>query len=385
MKQSKQFLIFGLLACVILGVLVSSPTIYAIVEPHITITMDPGQTTKPLVINDDTGTEVFSVDVDGTISPSGATIGTGDITSFEFFQKTPVTFFADRDNPFVFAKWTLTWNLDAGTPKITLTKNMDIVSGEIRGLDVGGSGASATGSLGLNRPTITNLGSGYLPNISIPITITGGGGSGGAAEAFADNFGQLSFIRILDSGSGYTSLPTITIESAPPSGTTATAVAKLGVVDLIISNGGNGYNSAQEVTFTGGGGSGAFGTTVISGPGGSVIGYRFSSTQSGQGDGYTSPPTAVFGDATGGVFAEIRTVEGTFVDEWSSIGGGSGTFVNLHSNSFPSSIGFITTEQTMDIEFIGYHSQVTRVGELRNTYWQFEMRVPDFVTVERIQ
>ena len=78
MKQSKKLLFFGLLAGGIIGLVASSPTIYAIVEPHITINMDPGQTTKPFVINDDTATEVFSIDVDGTITgPTAKTVANG--------------------------------------------------------------------------------------------------------------------------------------------------------------------------------------------------------------------------------------------------------------------------------------------------------------------
>ena len=65
LEKRKQFLFFGILVAGFIGLVAFSPTIYAIVEPHITITMDPGQTTKPFVINDNVGSEVFSVDVDG--------------------------------------------------------------------------------------------------------------------------------------------------------------------------------------------------------------------------------------------------------------------------------------------------------------------------------
>ncbi len=45
------------------------PIAYGLVEPSIIINMEPSQTTKPLQIKDNLGTEVFSVDVDGTIFP----------------------------------------------------------------------------------------------------------------------------------------------------------------------------------------------------------------------------------------------------------------------------------------------------------------------------
>jgi len=67
-------------------------------------------------------------------------------------------------------------------------------------------------------------------------------------------------------GSGYTSPPTVTID-APPSGTTATATATLSgdAVDTIIVNDpGSGYTTVPTVTITGGGGSGATATAVLS-------------------------------------------------------------------------------------------------------------------------
>ena len=70
LEKRKQLLFFGILVVGFIGIGAASPTIYAIVEPHITINMDPGQTTKPFQINDNLGTEIFSVDTDGTIFPS---------------------------------------------------------------------------------------------------------------------------------------------------------------------------------------------------------------------------------------------------------------------------------------------------------------------------
>ena len=66
LEKRKKFLFFGILVVGFIGLVAASPAIYAIVEPHITITMDPGQTTKPFQIKDDLGTEVFSVNPDGT-------------------------------------------------------------------------------------------------------------------------------------------------------------------------------------------------------------------------------------------------------------------------------------------------------------------------------
>jgi len=84
MKHSKQLLIFGILAGGILGLIASGPTIYAIVEPHITIIMEPGQITKPLQISDDQGTEVFSINPDGSFTA-------GNIVVMHFEQKGIIT------------------------------------------------------------------------------------------------------------------------------------------------------------------------------------------------------------------------------------------------------------------------------------------------------
>lgn len=124
MKRSKQFLFYGVLIVGFIGLVAASPTIYAIVEPHITITMDPGQTTKPFVINDDAGTEVFSVDVDGTISPS---------KSFVYQQDAgnviTVPAINDFNNQLIIAQW----GVDrVGNYDLDIPSDGEYVAGEIR-------------------------------------------------------------------------------------------------------------------------------------------------------------------------------------------------------------------------------------------------------------
>jgi len=65
----KKLFLIAILSVGIISGVVLSPEIWAMIEPHITITMDPEQTTKPFQILDNFGDEVFSVDVDGTIFP----------------------------------------------------------------------------------------------------------------------------------------------------------------------------------------------------------------------------------------------------------------------------------------------------------------------------
>ncbi len=105
MKHSKQLLTFGILAAGIIGLVAATPTIYAIVEPHITINMDPGQTTKPFEIKDDLGTEVFSVNPDATISSAN-------YADLVFKQESAVNVDGPAgdtvSNPVFLAKWQLT-------------------------------------------------------------------------------------------------------------------------------------------------------------------------------------------------------------------------------------------------------------------------------------
>ena len=100
MKQSKKLLIFGILAAGIISLVASSPTIYALVEPHITINMEPAQTTKPFEIKDDLGSEVFSINPDGSLS-------SGNFVMLHFEQKGTITIpqEASFNDPEILAEW----------------------------------------------------------------------------------------------------------------------------------------------------------------------------------------------------------------------------------------------------------------------------------------
>lgn len=93
----------------------------------------------------------------------------------------------------------------------------------------------------------TNQGVGYIP----PVTISGGGGTGARAIAILGSgvtAGQVIGFTMVDSGSGYTSSPTITIASPLSVGTQATASAVFGtgvmsgkIIGLNVTNPGSGY------------------------------------------------------------------------------------------------------------------------------------------------
>lgn len=65
-------------------------------------------------------------------------------------------------------------------------------------------------------------------------------------------------------GSGYTSAPTVAFSGGGGTGAAATAVVTNGrVTSLTITNGGTGYTTAPTIAFTGGGGTGAAATAVL--------------------------------------------------------------------------------------------------------------------------
>ncbi len=163
----------------------------------------------------------------------------------------------------------------------------------------GGQQAQAVAAIsagGVVAISVTVPGSGYTT--APTIGFTGGGGTGATATALL-NTGEVTSITLTEAGTGYTAAPTITL-SAPPSGTTATAVAsyttfKTGVVSVLVTNGGTGFGASGSfsATFSGGGGSGAAGTAIVSG--GQVVEVIMTNL----GSGYTSAPTVTFGSGSG--------------------------------------------------------------------------------------
>lgn len=109
---------------------------------------------------------------------------------------------------------------------------------------------------------VTTPGSGYT---SVPaVTVSGGGGAGATLEAVLSG-GTVAALKIITAGSGYTTVPTITI--APPGQqATATGTVSGGAVSINLTTAGSGYTVAPTVTVTGiTGGSGFSITSSVSG------------------------------------------------------------------------------------------------------------------------
>ena len=158
-------------------------------------------------------------------------------------------------------------------------------------------------SVTINNPTTNGK------YVSAPsVSFSGGGGTNAAGTAVLDAQGKVSQVVITNSGSGYSSQPTVTFgdvgvtgQATVAQGTTAEASASLANVSagaltgtLTINDGGSGYSSNPVVSISGGGGSSA-GVTVTPSITDGVI---TAITVSG-GSGYSSAPTISVAAPTG--------------------------------------------------------------------------------------
>jgi hypothetical protein len=132
---------------------------------------------------------------------------------------------------------------------------------------------------------------GYSINCTIDFSPTS------ATRATASLSGSVNEIVLSSFGSGYATVPTVSITGGGGTGAAGTAVVAAGaVVAIHITNPGTGYTSDPEVALTGGGGSGATAVARISGAINTI-------TFVGGGTGYASAPTVVFTGGGGGTGA----------------------------------------------------------------------------------
>lgn len=151
-----------------------------------------------------------------------------------------------------------------------------------------GTGAQAISVItgdAVSEIIVTAPGTGYA---SIP-SVTISSGSGGQAIAFLNPTG-VGTIQITDPGSGYVTEPSVIIDGGGGFGATAQAVIQSGeVVDIIVTDPGSGYTSAPQV--------------IVDGNATAIALLAPTSIESisviNSGSGYTSPPLVAFsqGDA----------------------------------------------------------------------------------------
>ena len=172
---------------------------------------------------------------------------------------------------------------------------------------------NATGTL--SSIYLINSGSGY---VGVPTVTIIGTGTGAAATAVLGTT-AISVVNVIDGGSGYVTPPTVSI-SGDGVGATATAVlSPTSVSTISVTDSGSGYTSAPSVVFVGGGGgSGAAATVTLSTA--SIQGV----TITDGGSGYTSVPTVTFSGGGGSGAAATATVVGNVVTAITMTDGGSG-------------------------------------------------------------
>ena len=121
---------------------------------------------------------------------------------------------------------------------------------------------------------ITNAGSGYTtaPTVVISGPDQAGGQQANAVATLVSGGNTVSYVSLVNGGSGYTNSANLTVTFSGGGGSGATAVAGIstfatGTVYVNVISGGSGYTNAANtiVTISGGGGSGAQGKPIVSG------------------------------------------------------------------------------------------------------------------------
>ena len=247
-----------------------------------------------------------------------------------------------------------------------------------------GSITSLVDGTGIQNMSVNTAGSGY---ITAPTTANGGitfsAGSGANVVANLSGAGTIASFKINASGSGYSTLNTVTI-IAPLPATQATATASIssGVVtgisitnagagypdvpnitiaaqtrttatgtstmgltgSITITHEGKGYTTAPTVTLSGGGGSSGVVTAVVS------DGKIASASVTTVGTGYTSVPTLSIAAPSTTKFKE-DLIEPLIVDRLSDVFLDSFTTFNCKANTSSDTSAFI-----LDVEEFNIHS-----------------------------
>lgn len=163
----------------------------------------------------------------------------------------------------------------SSSPTVTFSPpdvGINTATGEFQNLNLVAPGV-------LSEFVITNPGSGYF---SIPtVTITGGGGSGAAVTITQM---RVTDVTINNTGFGVTGVPTISVVSAVGTGASLTASMGIGRVNVV--GFGSGYNLPPSVSVTPVGGVGS-GASVVAGLG--LTSTNITVTNAGA--GYSSVPT----------------------------------------------------------------------------------------------
>jgi hypothetical protein len=243
---------------------------------------------------------------------------------------------------------TATVNISSGSlTEMTVTAGgtgyLSTGNGTFEVLISGGSGSGATATANvlngeIYEIEITDGGTGYVNGdvLTLDFTTNGGGGSGVGVTYTIVNAGTVTGLTFTDNGSGYTSIPTITITG---DGSLASADATLSITEVDITSGGSGYNSAPTISIDDPTTTEGVTTEVTPVISGTVTALNIDS----EGSGYSKAPLVYIASpaanadvtTTGGVITSVAITSGgagytsapsvTFVDPNGTGSGATGT------------------------------------------------------------
>jgi hypothetical protein len=244
---------------------------------------------------------------------------------------------------------------------LSYTNNMLVVRADTAGQ----RNAVASQSGGITSIVKTSAGTGYT---SVPtVTISAPNVTGGiqATATVTLTGGGVTAVAISAGGTGYTGTPTVVFSAPQVSGgttATGTVTTSAGVITgITITNAGSGYTSAPTATITGVGTGVVIGTITISGSGINTI------TITNAGSGYTTNPTVTVtgGNGSGAVLTATATESGVkinnntvYLTEFSTGQGTYGSFAAKYPGSLGNSI------------------QVQLVDSASYTGWQYASSFP---------
>jgi filamentous hemagglutinin family protein len=231
----------------------------------------------------------------GVTAPLNVSLNAGDAaTAGQVFAKAGITTL----NGFIDLAGTdilIADNLDAGTGLVALRPTRFFGLTDLTG--------GLEDLLGL-----TTSGGGFNPNSALTVTIGAPSGAGGVQavgkaviSTATGTYGQLAGVAIQDSGSGYLGGPA-TVTIGPVSATGVAGIESGSVASVLLTNGGSGYTSVPNVTFSASnqGGTQATGVAVIDQTVGSpTFGQVIQINITNAGTGYTQRPIVTVGVAVG--------------------------------------------------------------------------------------
>lgn len=211
------------------------------------------------------------------------------------------------------------------------TLDLNGQSGVIEVLTLNGTGVGGTGALVNSSGSTASVAGGVTAlaltaggtHSTVPAVTISGTGTGATATATL-GVSAASF-TIAGGTTVYSAAPTVTISGGGGTGATATAVLTGGVVSgITITNAGTGFTSAPSIAFSGG-----TVTTAATNPTGTGNATNFTVsalTLTAPGSGYASAPTVAFGSGTG--TAATAQISGIVLASASTIGGSGNMTLN---------------------------------------------------------